>query len=261
MRIVLTNDDGPFAPGVGVLRTALAELGEVTVVCPAGEQSGVSHSITYIIPVRAHEVRLTDGGEATIVTGTPADCVKFALLQLLDGSPDLIVSGPNMGINAGIDVFYSGTVAAAIEGGLHGIRSAAFSCSRRNAGQMQAVAEQVVRVLSRLLQSWPEPEVVFNVNVPHLGDGEPGLAFTEQSTSFPRGSYSAMQDAHGRTHYWLDSTAGDDPAAPGSDVAAVEAGDISVTPFRLNLTHAEVLRELRANESRRASEEGPVEKK
>ena len=121
MRILLTNDDGPFAPGLCPLRHALEALGEVTIVCPAEERSGVGHAITYLSPVRASTVRLHDGTAAHTLTGMPADCVKFAMLSLMDARPDLVVSGPNLGVNLGTDVFYSGTVAAALEGGFFGV--------------------------------------------------------------------------------------------------------------------------------------------
>ncbi len=163
MKILLTNDDGPFAAGLCPLRHALQALGEVTIVCPAEERSGVGHAITYLVPVRAGMVRLHDGSVAHTLTGMPADCVKFAVLSLMDARPDLVVSGPNLGLNLGMDVFYSGTVAAALEGGFYGVPAVALSTTRENDGCMEAVAEQSVRVLRMLLDSGTRPGAVLTL--------------------------------------------------------------------------------------------------
>lgn len=240
MKIVLTNDDGPHGPGLSELRRALTGLGEVTVVCPAQERSGVGHAITYLAPLRVGTVRLADGTEARTLSGTPADCVKFALLELLDSPPELVVSGPNVGINAGADLFYSGTVAAALEGGLYGLRSVAFSTNPGNADRIESVAQQALRVL-RLL---PADGCVFNVNIPLLGEEEPGVRFTRQSPAPPGETYTRQQDPRGRPHYWLGSSANGDPPAPDTDVAAVAAGCISITPLRPDLTDMVALERL-----------------
>ncbi|MFO7956876.1 MAG: 5'/3'-nucleotidase SurE [Candidatus Brocadiia bacterium] len=245
MKILLTNDDGPFVEGLAALRGALAALGEVTVVCPGDEKSGVGHGITYMTPVRARQVHLADGGPATVLTGTPADCVKFALLEMFDEPPDLVVSGPNVGSNVGVDLFYSGTVAAALEGGFYGVRSVAVSCRRGNLEQMERVARQAVRVLRLLLECWPPSIRVFNVNVPLLDGSEPEICPAEQNDVFPRGAYSVSRDSRGRVHYWLDSSEEDDPPSPESDQAALAAGRITVTPLHLDMTDHAALRELR----------------
>ncbi|MCK4283332.1 MAG: 5'/3'-nucleotidase SurE [Candidatus Brocadiae bacterium] len=251
---MLTNDDGPFTPGICSLRKALTEFGQVTVVCPAQECSAVGHAITYIVPVRTGTARLADGTPVQTLTGTPADCVKFALLEVYDSPPDLLVSGPNVGINAGIDLFYSGTVAAALEGGFNGVPSVAFSTARRNADRADAVAQQAVRVLRMLLGegelSGPH---VFNVNIPHLTGEEPPIRFTGQDLSFPPGRYVRAEAPLDRVHYWLDSTTGAGPPEPGSDVAAAEAGSISITPLRCDLTD-----EGRLDHLRKAASSGPA---
>jgi 5'-nucleotidase len=249
MKILLTNDDGPSAPGLGALRRALAELGEVTVVCPAGERSGVAHAITYLRPVRAAEASLSDGTLARTLSGTPADCVKFALLQLFDSPPDLVVSGPNQGVNAGVALFYSGTVGAAIEGAINGVPSVAFSTSRSNADQMDRVARQAVRVLDHLRQ-WAEHEPwLFNVNIPHLDGSDPELCLTRQCISLPRGDYNRRPDSAERDQFRLDWTVYAEEPPPDSDLAVLERGAISVTPLRQDLTDAALLAEL---EKRRA---------
>jgi len=246
MRILLTNDDGPLSPGLAVMRAALAELGEVTVVCPDAERSAVGHAITCLLPVRAFPVALADGSEALALTGTPVDCVKFALLEALDGLPDLIVSGCNAGLNAGADAFYSGTVAAAIEGAFYGVTSVAVSTARSNGSGMAAVAAQAVRVVRWLLERDLPGARAFNVNIPRLGEREPEIRLTRLSTAFPPGRYQRMRAPFDRTYYWLDSADGAPPPPDGSDVAALAAGHISVTPLRCDLTDLESLQALRA---------------
>jgi 5'-nucleotidase len=211
VRILLTNDDGPFAPGLRALHEALAELGEVAVVCPAVQRSGVGHGVSYVEPVRADRLQLREGCEAVVLSGTPADCVKFALLELLPAAPDLVVSGLNMGVNVGVDAFYSGTVAAALEGAFLGIRSVAFSTRRGNADRLTLVASDCVRVLRLLLADWPLGGLAFSVNLPLRGEHSPEVRFVGQSTAFPRGRYVAATDPQGRPYYWLDCIANADP--------------------------------------------------
>lgn len=244
MRILLTNDDGPFGPGLLPLRAALSARGQVTIICPAVEHSGASHAITVLAPLHARRVALADGLEATLVNGTPADCVKFAVLHN-EGEPfDLVVSGINMGINVGVDVFYSGTAAAAIEAALHGIAAMAVSTPRGNAGCMEAVARQALRVLEAVPSPAGAAATALNVNIPALGDRQPEIRLTRQSSAFDPGVMKPVSGSRHGPHYWLDQTAGGGPADDGSDVAAVQAGCISVTPLRINLTDDAALHDL-----------------
>jgi 5'-nucleotidase len=245
MNILLTNDDGPYGAGLLPTLKLMREYGEVTAVCPAQEQSGVGHAITYLVPVRAGSACLEDGTTVSTLTGMPADCIKFALLELLDSPPDLIVSGLNFGINVGVDVFYSGTVAAALEGAFSGIFSIALSTSRQNGDRMAAVVGEARRALDLLLDEGSASAQALNVNIPALADRRPELRFTCQSLVFPRGNYLRMEGPRERVHYWLDSTTNVGPPEPDSDVAAIEAGDISVTPLRPDLTDAAALKRLR----------------
>jgi len=127
VKILLTNDDGIYAPGLAALETELRNIGDVTIVAPATEQSGVGHSITFLKPLVCKEVFDGDRRRGWAVEGSPADCVKIGLFEFCDGPPDLVVSGINGGLNAGINVLYSGTVAAAIESACFGITSVAVS--------------------------------------------------------------------------------------------------------------------------------------
>src|SRR5438270_2447762 len=168
MRILLTNDDGIYAPGLRALRKELQKLGNVTVVAPATEQSATGHSITLLVPLMVQEVRDEDGSFlGWAVEGKPADCVKLALQELLPDPPDLVVSGLNAGSNAGINVLYSGTVAAAIEGAF--FRRTAIAVSQAygkpKAIDFAAGAAVARQVIEQVLQTKPEPGTLFNVNI------------------------------------------------------------------------------------------------
>src|SRR5918911_2618790 len=174
MRILLTNDDGIYAPGLRALRPELQKLGEVTVVAPASEQSAVGHSITLLTPLIVQELRDEQGrflGWA--VEGKPADCVKVALLELMPEPPDFVVSGLNAGSNAGINVLYSGTVAAAIEGAFFQRTSVAVSLEYSKPkpldfGRAAGLARQVIE---QILAARPPAGSLFNVNIPSLEKG------------------------------------------------------------------------------------------
>src|SRR5438067_6094379 len=170
MRILLTNDDGIYAPGLRALRTELLKLGNVTVVAPATEQSAAGHSVTLVTPLLVTEV-FEDDGKSFVgwaVEGRPADCVKLALLELLPESPDLVVSGLNAGANAGINVLYSGTVAAAIEGAF--FRQVSVACSQEytkaTPPDFAAGAALARHVIEQILAHRPLPGSLFNVNLP-----------------------------------------------------------------------------------------------
>src|SRR5207302_1154214 len=174
MRILLTNDDGIYAPGLRALRKELQKLGEVLVVAPATEQSGVGHSITLLTPLLVQEV-LDEHNQflGWAVEGRPADCVKLALLELLPEQPDLVVSGMNAGSNAGINVLYSGTCAAAIEGAFFQRTSVAVSLEYTKPKPLDypRAAAHARRVIEQILAHRPGPGTLFNINIPSLEKG------------------------------------------------------------------------------------------
>jgi len=245
MKILLTNDDGPFGGGISALRRGLEQLGEVTVVCPADERSGVSRGITFTMPVRVRQARLGDGASVWTLSGTPSDCVFFAFSEIYDSPPDLVVSGVNIGLNAGVAAHYSGTVAAALDGALNGVRSVALSTCASNAERPDAVAAQAVRVLDLLLKAGPEGAWAFNVNIPRLDGGEPPICFVRQCPERPRFRFARRDEDYGRTHYWMSWQVDGGSAAPDTDVAALARGEIAVTPLRDDLTDAAALETLR----------------
>src|SRR5436190_16610143 len=174
MRILLTNDDGVYAPGLRAMRKELQKLGEVTVVAPAGEQSAVGHSITLLTPLITQEV--VDENQRPMgwaVEGKPADCVKLALLELLKQPPDLIVSGLNAGSNAGINVIYSGTVAAAVEGAFFECTSIAVSLAytKPTTPNFPSAAAQAAKVIEQIVRHPLSRGSLFNVNIPSAERG------------------------------------------------------------------------------------------
>src|SRR5207253_7763559 len=185
MRILLTNDDGIHAPGLRAMRKELQHLGEVIVVAPAGEQSAVGHSVTLLTPLIIQEI--SDAGEFVgwAVEGRPADCVKLALLELLPEPPDLIVSGMNAGSNAGINVLYSGTVAAAIEGAFFQRPSIAVSLEYTKPKlDFPRAAALARRVIEQIMARRPPAGTLFNVNIPSLDKGPvKGIRVTPQDVA------------------------------------------------------------------------------
>lgn len=246
MRILLTNDDGIYAPGLRAMRRHLKEFADVTVVAPASEQSAAGHSITLLYPLIVQEIREEGEFVGFAVEGKPADCVKLGLVQLLQGTPDLVVSGINSGSNAGINVLYSGTVAAAIEAAFFKVPAIAVSLELPEDSHYDRAAVIAVRVIRQILDQDPQPGDLFNVNIPELSKHEPeGIRVTEQGLDCYRESYELRTDPRGRHYYWLlpdRLRAGD---TTETDLAALASRHVSVTPLHFDLTAREQLRRMR----------------
>jgi 5'-nucleotidase len=237
MRILLTNDDGIMAPGILALRRALATLGEVTVVAPTTPQSAVGHGITLTDPIRVLRVDLGDGATGYGVEGRPADCVKLALLELMKEPPDLVASGVNLGHNLGINVLYSGTVAAAVEGAYYGIPSVAVSLQDTDAPDFDGAARIGRRVIDQMLARQPARPILLNVNVPDLRRGQPkGVRVMPQSMKGWREGWEERRDPRGRTYYWMIGEEEAEDAGVDSDIAAFGEGYVTVTPLQFDLT-------------------------
>jgi len=240
VRILLTNDDGYHAPGLGVLeRLARCLSDDVWVVAPAEEQSGTGRSLTLTRPIR---VRRFDNRRFA-VAGTPTDAVMMALTELMPEPPDLILSGVNRGANLGEDVFYSGTVSAAMEGALAGIRSVALSQRYADAGRGDAVSFDAAeawgeRVLRSLIDLDLPARTLLNVNFPPLpADAVRGVRVARQGVRpWGRVRMEARADPRGFPYYWLALGRPPHDPEPGTDLAVAAAGYISVTPLGLDLT-------------------------
>ncbi len=249
MRILLTNDDGVYAPGLRALRQELKKLGEVTVVAPAGEQSAVGHSITLLTPLIVQEV-LDDDHQAMgwAVEGRPADCVKLALLELLPAPPDVVVSGLNAGSNAGINVLYSGTVAAAIEGAFFQCTSFAVSLEYTKPKPLEfaQAAEWARLVIAQILAHPLARGTLFNINIPSLDKGPiRGIRTVPQNVARYHESFDRRVDPRGRVYFWSGPDFRCCEPHPDSDVTALGEGFITVTPLQFNLTHSALLDKMR----------------
>ena len=234
MRILLSNDDGYFAPGIQALAEALTGLGEIVVVAPEQNRSGASNSLTLDRPLLLKK----SANGFYFVNGTPTDCVHLAVTGMLDSLPDIIVSGINHGANMGDDTIYSGTVAAATEGYLLGIPSIAVSLTSFE-GNNFATAGRVVRELVERFIRQPicEP-VLLNVNVPDVPYSElNGSEVTRLGRRHKAESVFRMLSPRNETVYWVGAAGAAADAGPGTDFNAVERGCVSITPLQIDLTH------------------------
>lgn len=249
MRILLTNDDGVYAPGLRALRKELLKLGEVTVVAPTTEQSAAGHSITLLTPLLVNEVfDEHDRRLGWAVEGKPADCVKLALTELLGFEPDLVVSGVNAGSNAGINVIYSGTVAAAIEGAFFDLTSFAVSLEYTQPVHLNfpRAAELGRRVIEATLAQKPPRGTLFNINIPSLERGEPkGVRVVPQGLLRYRERYDRRSDPRGRTYFWITPDLQTPQHGPDTDVTELAEQFITLTPLKFDLTQLVMLEEMR----------------
>ncbi|HEX4929027.1 MAG TPA: 5'/3'-nucleotidase SurE [Burkholderiales bacterium] len=234
MKILVSNDDGYFSPGITRLAAALARRGDVTVVAPERDRSGASNSLTLDRPLVVR--RASDGVYS--VNGTPTDCVHIAVTGLLDFTPDIIVSGVNLGANMGDDTIYSGTVAAAVEGYLLGIPSLAVSLTSKTGTHFESAIGVALEMVERLARRPFGEPVLFNVNVPDVPrERLRGLAVTRLGKRHKAEPVLKLITPRGEDAYWIGPAGGAADAGPGTDFHAVEQGCVSVTPLRLDLTH------------------------
>jgi len=237
MKILLTNDDGIFAPGLAAIHRELARLGEVTVVAPADSQSGASHSVTISQPLVCNRVEIEGRFTGWSVKGSPADCVKLAVMQLHPEGFDMLVSGINNGANAGINIYYSGTVAAAMEGTFLQIPSVAMSLATEptgQAGDFEKAAGYCVKILGKLMPL--ELGVVTNINIPQMSRGAPrGVRVVPQGRGGFEESYISQADEHGQTVFQLNGGPHRREKAPADTTSLVE-GYITITALACGMT-------------------------
>jgi 5''/3''-nucleotidase SurE len=236
--ILVTNDDGVYAPGIRALYEAVSSLGEAVIVAPERDNSAVSHSLTMNRPLRVVQL------ESSIHTidGTPTDCVTIAINKILHRKPDLLVSGINPGANLGDDISYSGTVSAAIEGTIYGIPSLAFSLGGGPTFDFEVTAAVAWKLASMALTMHLPPNSLLNINIPPLSAGAiQGIRFTRQGRRFYRDAIQETFDPWGRKHYWIGGGTAHWSGGGGTDEEALRDGYISVTPIQLDLTNHEGL--------------------
>jgi 5'-nucleotidase len=249
--ILLTNDDGIYAPGLSALEEELRRLGDVVVVAPSTEQSGVGHSITYLTPLIVKEVFRNHGGPGDehrgwAVDGSPADCVKIGVHQFCPRTPDLVVSGINNGLNAGINILYSGTVAAAIEGAFFGITSAAVSLEFSEHAPFSKAAQLATTILAQILEKKRTEPQLYNLNIPTAAlTGTPDVWTVPMNVTRYGDRFEKRTDPWGRDYYWL--TGGPAPTTPGheTDLSALAKGKVTLTPLDYNMTRQSILAEMK----------------
>jgi 5'-nucleotidase len=238
--ILICNDDGIDAPGIHQLAASLDGVATLCVVAPMSEQSAVGHAITVRDPVRAHpyDFHVPSGTiPAWAVSGTPADCIKLGVHQLLDRSPDLVVSGINRGPNTAVNILYSGTVSAATEGSILGLDAIAFSLCDWTSDEYAVAGRWARRIVTQVLQRGLPDGIMLNVNVPALAaDDIQGLTVTRQANARWEEGFEARTDPFERPYYWLAGTFQNLDEGNETDLTAVEEGYVSLTPIQHDLT-------------------------
>lgn len=237
MNILLTNDDGIFAPGLLALYRRLSTHHTVTVVAPDRERSAVGHGITLHEPLRAAPIHMENDGRGYAVNGTPADCIKLSVLEILDTLPDVVISGINPGANIGVNTHYSGTVAAAREAALLSLMSIAVSINSFRPGYYEDAAEFTENFTMQMLSRGLPEGVFLNVNIPD----KPlkcihGICISRQGTAVSRQGFEKRIDPRNRPYYWQGIDAPERFAGDNMDGAALEEEAISVTPMRCDMT-------------------------
>lgn len=242
MRILLSNDDGYFAPGLAALHDALAGLGEIVVVAPEQNRSGASNSLTLDRPLFLKKA----ASGFYFVNGTPTDCVHLAVTGMLEGLPDIIVSGINNGANMGDDTIYSGTVAAATEGFLLGIPSIAISMTSFEGVNYETAGRVARELVERYVNDPIKQPVLLNVNVPDIPYSSlQGVEVTRLGRRHKAEPVVKMSSPRNETVYWVGAAGAAADAGPGTDFNAIEQNRVSITPLQIDLTHTAQLPAIR----------------
>lgn len=244
--ILVTNDDGITAPGIRNLVEFMNEIGEVVVVAPNSPQSGKGHAITINSTLTFEEINLDGPQKDYSLSGTPVDCVKFALDKILTRRPDIVVSGINHGANSSINVIYSGTMSAAVEAGVEGLQAIGFSLLdfSWDADFTQA-KEHIQKIVKKVLENPLPKGIVLNVNIPKLEKNEiKGVKVCKQAHAKWEESFDERINPHGKKYYWLSGYFNNMDASKDADEVALSEGYISIVPVKFDLTAHEYLKEL-----------------
>lgn len=249
MKILISNDDGIQAPGIKALSRAMSELGEVYVAAPERNQSATGHAVTMHVPLRCKEVLgFGPSIKAWWVNGTPADCIKLGIENLMEEKPDLIVSGINMGENLGTDVIYSGTVSAAVEGAIFGVPAIAFSYEDHGAADMSLPAQLAREICQLLLKHGVPKNHIYNVNIPAVSSRQEikGIKICKLGVKIYRNNFEERRDPQGNIYYWLGGELVQQPEDVETDVYAQKHKYISITPINIDLTAYEQIKQMKS---------------
>jgi 5'-nucleotidase len=236
-RILVVNDDGIDAPGIRALIEVMREIGDITVVAPDGPQSGMGHAITIGKPLRLDKVNLYEGVEMYKSSGTPVDCVKLAVNKIFKGEkPDLCVSGINHGLNNSINVIYSGTMSAAVEGAIESIPSVGFSLDDFTYDADFSHCKKFIKIIARqILEHGLQPGTLLNVNFPK-GDGIKGIRVCRQANAKWAEEFDERIDPNKRNYYWLTGIFQNYDQGEDTDVWALQNGYASMVPVQFDMT-------------------------
>ena len=245
--ILVTNDDGVTATGIRALVEMAKEFGEVYVVAPDSPQSGMGHAVTLNSTLFCDEIEVDEEVKEYACSGTPVDCVKLAVSQILPRKPDLCISGINHGSNSSVNVIYSGTMSAAVEAGIEGIPAIGFSlCDFAYNADFKAGEKFIKRVIAEVLKNKLPKGVVLNVNIPKLKEHEiKGIKVCRQADAKWEEKFDKREDPRGRTYYWMSGEFKNLDKGDDTDERALEEGYVSVVPVRYDLTAHHFLGDLR----------------
>jgi len=237
MRILLTNDDGILAEGLIALYEELKGDFELSIVAPETEMSAVGHAITLSNPLRVRRFKRNGTFFGYGVSGTPADCVKIGVQEILQQKPDMILSGINLGSNVGINLLYSGTVSAATEGAFLGIPSVAISLNTKNDPDFGFPARFSRRMIQFVKENGLREGTALNVNIPAVPEDQiEGISVTTQDLVRHKDKYEKRKDPRGNVYYWLASETPVEDSIPDTDLMALRENRISITPISFDLT-------------------------
>lgn len=240
--ILISNDDGVYSEGLRILARRLKQVGRVVIVAPDQERSAASHAVTLHRPLRVKKI----SQDVYAVDGTPTDCINLGINEILRQRPDIIISGINHGPNLGDDVHYSGTVSAALEGGIMDVPSFAISLVARERFRFETAAEFAVKLVKKILCDGLPKGVILNVNVPNLPQSQiKGYEITEQGKRNYGNIIVEKIDPRGRKYYWIGGEEAGFDDIPNTDCTAVAEGKISITPLRVNMTDKASLNSLK----------------
>jgi len=246
LNILITNDDGIQAAGLWALHRALSRQHDVTVIAPDRERSAVSHGITLHQPIRAAQVSINGGDQGWAVSGTPADCVKLAVVELLETRPDLVIAGINPGANVGVSLNYSGTVAAAKEAALYGLKALSVSIQGFDGLYYDDAAGFVARLVPLIHTKGIPVGTFLNINFPNLpASRTAGVRVTRQSVDPYNDYFEKRQDPRNRTYYWQGSEVLPNYSHSDADGAVLDNNLISITPVRCDMTDYKALEQLK----------------
>lgn len=245
--ILVTNDDGITAPGIRNLVDFMNEIGEVIVVAPNSPQSGKGHAITINSTLTFEEINLEGPQKDYSLSGTPVDCVKFALDKILTRRPDIVVSGINHGANSSINVIYSGTMSAAVEAGVEGLQAIGFSLLDFSwDADFKQAKTHIQNIVKKVLENPLPKGIVLNVNIPKLNSEEiKGIRVCKQANAKWEESFDERINPHGKTYFWLSGYFNNMDTSEDADEVALSEGFISVVPVKFDLTAYEHLPRLR----------------